>query len=224
MSVRAILQFLYREGHLSENYSFLALSARQRSNEVKRFLPPEDIDRLLNSINRDTVKGKRNYLFFILMARLGLRGQEILRLKIEFIDWEKSRLFIDGKHQRETTLPFSNEVGQALLDYLKHSRRLDSEHLIVSFKPPFRALTRHYKFGEELREMYSKSGVKCPTKKVQISVFRHSLATGMLNSGSSMMEVKNLMRHESINTTMIYAKYNLESLSNLAFEWPEAAQ
>ena len=145
-------------------------------------------------------------------------------MKIENIDWKKSRIFIFGKHDRHTTLPFSKEVGEAIMDYLRHSHRIEAEHLITSLKPPFRPLTRHYKFGEELQKMYLRSGVKCPTTKVQISVFRHSLATTKLNAGSSMMEVRNLMRHENVDTTMIYAKYKLESLSSLAVEWPEAGQ
>jgi len=224
VTLRVLLQFLFREGYLAADYSPLILCAKRKNNEVRKFLHPDDIQKLLEAIDRNTVSGKRSYLFFTLMSKLGMRGSEILRMRIDDIDWKKSRVFVNGKHDKLTTLPFSQEVGDAMFDYLKHSRRIESGHLIVSLKPPFKKLTNTGKLNDALHRMYQKSGVKCPTKKVLINVFRHSLATGQLNAGSSILEVRDLMRHDNIATTMIYAKYNLKSLANLAAPWPEAMQ
>ena len=220
-NLRVLLRFLYREGYVKADYSQLVLSVRSKDSEVRKFLSLDNIESLLDSIDRKTASGKQDYLFFILMARLGLRAIEILRLKIEDIDWERSRLFIHGKHDYQTTLPFSNEVGEALVDYLKHSRRGSDPHVFITMRPPFRKLLRSRKFNYALRDMYDKCGIKPPTKKFHLNVFRHSLATNSLNSGCSMREVKAIMRHENVETTMVYAKYNLPSLLDLAAEWPE---
>ena len=222
-SFRIVLNYLYREGHLSADYTPLVISRREKRNQVRRFLPPEDIDALLATIDTETVKGKRCFAFFLLMARLGLRGREILRLKIEDLDWETGRIFIDGKHGRRTTLPFSDEVGKAILDYLRHSERLYDPHLFLSLMPPYRNLVGRHTIRHALADMYKLSGVERLTDDNIITVFRHSLATACLNKGRSILEVRDLMRHENLATTMIYAKYDLPSIRHLASEWPEVS-
>lgn len=222
-ALRSVLKFLYREGYLKGDYSPLILSARKKRGDVRKFLSQEDIQRLLDAVDRSDAVGKRAYLFFLLMARLGLRVCEILRLKLEDIDWEQSRIFIHGKQKRLTTLPMSDEIGEAMMDYLKNSGRGNSEYLIVSTKAPYKRFQYPQKFSFALRKLYKVTGIVCPTKHVRMNVFRHSLATSRLNSGHSILKVRDLMRHDNIITTMVYAKYNLPSLSNLSCEWPEVA-
>lgn len=218
--IRTLLGYLYREGHVSSDYTPLIISSRNKRNEVRKFLPVDDVENLLGTIETSSVEGKRCLAFFLLIARLGLRGREILRLEIDDIDWEKGRISIDGKHARMTSMPFSDEVGQAILDYLKHSERLFDAHIFVSLKPPYRGLTRTRPISEYLHTMYEISGVTQPTQDTTISVFRHSIGTAKLNSGKSILEVRDFMRHKDVATTMIYAKYNLASLQNLACDWP----
>ena len=222
-NLRILLRFLFREGYLKADYSPMILSVRSKDIEVRKFLSPKNIESLLSSIDRETASGKQDYLFFILTARLGLRAIEILRLKLCDIDWDNSRLYIHGKHDYETTLPFSSEIGDAFLDYLKHSERGSDEHVFITMRAPYRKLERSKKFNSALRVMYKKSGIRPPTKKIHLNVFRHSLATSKLNSGVSMRDVKTIMRHKNVETTMVYAKYNLPSLTCLAAEWPGVA-
>lgn len=222
-SMRVLLKFLYREGQLQEDYSPLILCKRQRDNEVKKFHSSEEVETLLGAIDRSTISGKRAYAFFLLVARLGFRGSEIMRMKIDHIDWYNGRIFIEGKHDRNTSVPFSKEVGDALLDYLEHSERLSLDYLFVSLKPPFMAMPRTDKFNKVLHHLYEKTGIPCPTSYVGINVFRHSLATDRINAGHSIQAVRDLMRHEHVATTLVYAKYNLQALRHLAMPWPEVA-
>jgi len=223
VTMRVLLKFLFRHGHLPDDYSPLILCTRQKDNEVKKFHSAEDIERLLSAIDRTTISGKRAYAFFLLMARLSFRGSELLRMKIDHINWYEGHIFIKGKHDKETTLPFSKEIGEALMDYLEHSNRLSLDNLFVSLKPPYTTLTRTTKLNDVLHNLYKKTGIPCPTSYVGINVFRHSLATDRLNAGHSIQAVQTLMRHDNVATTMIYAKYNLPSLRNLATPWPEVA-
>lgn len=222
--LRVVLSFLFREGCIFKDFSPIILCSKQKDNEVRKFLPPEDIERLLAGASRNTLLEKRNYLVFLLMARLALRGTEILRLKLDDIEWEKSRIFIRGKHERLTTLPFSQEVGDAIFDYLQEAGRGSDDELILSVMPPYKKMGSTNEFNKALRDLYKKCGVTCPTRHCRLNVFRHSLATERLNAGVPMMAVRDLLRHDSVNTTMVYAKYNLPALSNLAVDWPGAVQ
>ncbi len=222
VTMRVLLKFLFREEYLPKNYSPLVLCPRPKANEVRKFLPAEDVEKLLSSIDRTSVDGKRDFAFFLLMARLGLRGIEILRLRLDDIDWFESSIFVRGKHDKDAEVPFSMEVGEALIDYIKHSPRADSEYVFVSVAAPYTGITYSQTFSRSLRKLYQKTGIKCPTTRTEINVFRHSLATNRLKAGDSILSVRETMRHDSVITTMIYAKYDLPSLSNLACEWPGA--
>jgi len=222
VSIRMLLKFLFREGYLSKDFSGIILCARQQDNEVRKFLSPDSVNYILAANDRDTIIGKRNYLLFLLMAELGIRCIEVLRLTLEDIKWEKSRIFIRGKHGRFTKLPFSQDIGDALIDYLDHAKRLNSNKLILSTKPPYNGMLHVDQFTIALRKLYGLSSVKCPTQNYRLNVFRHSLATERLNAGVPMLTVQKLLRHDHVNTTMVYAKYNLPSLSNLAVKWPGA--
>lgn len=219
-NLRVLLRFLYREGYLQHDYSEIILSVKSRDNEVRKFLSVDNIEKLLGAVDRETITGKQNYLFFLLMARYGLRAVEILKLRLEDIEWDKSQIYVFGKHANETYFPLCQEIGEALIDYLTHSDRGTDEHIFTTIRPPFKKLTRSKRFNAALHAMYKKSGVTPPTKKIHLNVFRHSLATNKLNAGSSMRQVKTLMRHENLETTMVYAKYNLPSLTHLSTEWP----
>lgn len=218
--MRVLLKFLFREEYLDKNYSPLVLCPQPKANEVRKFLCPEDVEKLLSGIDRTRLDGKRDYAFFILMARLGLRGIEILRLRLDDIDWYGSSIFIHGKHDKTAHVPFTMEVGEALIDYIKHSPREQSDAVFITVDAPYSAIRYTKTFSCALAKLYQETGVKCPTTRTEINVFRHSLATGRLNAGDPIMSVKEAMRHDSLVTTMIYAKYNLPSLANLSCEWP----
>ena len=222
VAIRILLKFLKREKYLSKDFRGIILCARQKDNEVRKFLSPADVKRLLAANNRGTIIGKRNYLVFLLMAELGLRCIEVLRLTLDDIKWKKSRIFIHGKHDRLTELPFAQEIGDAIIDYLEHAKRLTSDNLILSTKPPYNGMSDVDQFAIALRKLYHLSGVKCPTQNYRLNVYRHSLATERLNAGVPMITVQKLLRHDNVDTTMVYAKYNLSSLSNLAVKWPGA--
>jgi len=220
-ALRGVFKLLYRNDFVDTNFSFLVITKFPPSSEVRKFLTQNDVDRILDSLPISNVKNLRDYSMFLLMARMGLRPGEVSRLQINNIDWVRGEMRIIGKDEKESRLPFPQDVGDAILNYLKQSVRSNDPALFVSTKPPFARYQSIRKLRNALKQAYEKTGVKCPTKQIRLNVFRHSFATNALNEGVTMLGVRDLLRHEHINTTMVYAKYNLTSLRPFTPDWPD---
>lgn len=222
--LRNILKLMFRNGHNSKDYSFAVLRRRKRQSRSRKFISPDEVDRLLNSLPEVTPAEKRNKAMFYLFARLGLRVKETARIKLSDIDWIDGQLRINGKFEKNSILPLPQDVGDRILDYLRNSTRGNSDYLFLSARPPYGKYKKTDHLIHKLKRAYIETGISCPTPQTRLNVFRHSLATTELNSGTSLMSVKSLLRHEDVEVTMVYAKYNIESLRAFAMPWPEAVQ
>jgi len=221
-ALRGVLKLMYRNGFVGLDLSFLVITKSPRSSEVRKYLCQSDIEQLLESLPKSNVRNLRDYAMFLLMARMGLRPGELSSLKLKDIDWVRGEIRIVGKDEKVSRLPFPQDVGDAILTYLKISTRSDDPSLFVSTKAPFARYQSVRKLRKALKRAYEETGVERPTKQVRLNVFRHSFATNALNRGVPMLVVRDLLRHEHIETTMIYAKYNLNSIRPYKPDWPEA--
>ncbi|MCK0505394.1 tyrosine-type recombinase/integrase, partial [Aromatoleum anaerobium] len=166
--------------------------------------------------------GRRDRAILLLLAHLGLRAGDIVQLRLEDIDWKGAWLSVTGKNRRETRLPLTQEVGQALVDYLQEGRpRTDSDALFVRARAPFRAFANHCAVSVIVERALHRSGVKCPSRGAA-HVLRHSAATSMLRHGASLQDIATVLRHRSIDTTQIYAKVDVTTLGQIAQPWPGA--
>lgn len=122
--IRNFFKFAYEKQIIPVDYSIKV----PRSNLVKQpGLPsvysPEEVNAMLNVIDRGNPIGKRDYAIILLAARLGLRSSDIINLKFEHIQWEQCRIVIEQyKTTQMIELPLTDEVGQALIDHLKFGR------------------------------------------------------------------------------------------------------
>jgi integrase len=122
--LRSFLGFLYQRGHLATNLArAVPPVAGRHSTEPPPTLSPGQIKRLLRRCDRDSYTGKRDYTVLLLLARLGLRACEVVRLTLDDINWEAGELLIRGKGGREDRLPLPQDVGKALADYLVTERK-----------------------------------------------------------------------------------------------------
>jgi site-specific recombinase XerD len=122
--LRSFLGFLYQRGHLATNLArAVPPVAGRHSTEPPPTLSPGQIKRLLRRCDRDSYTGKRDYTVLLLLARLGLRACEVVRLTLDDINWEAGELLIRGKGGREDRLPLPQDVGKALADYLVPGRK-----------------------------------------------------------------------------------------------------
>ena len=220
-AMRSFLRFLFRYGETKCDLSTAVPTvAAWRLSEVPKYIKPEEVESLLESCNRATSVGRRNYAILLLIARLGLRAGEIVALKLGDINWRAAELTVRGKGQICDRLPLPQSVGEALAVYLKNDRpKCSTRRVFVRARAPYRGLKGSSTVSTIVRRAVEKSGINTPSKGAHL--LRHSLATNMLRKGASMTEIGELLRHRSPNSTEIYAKVDIEGLRSIVRIWPE---
>jgi site-specific recombinase XerD len=153
------------------------------------------------------------------LARLGLRASEVAALRLGDLDWQNAAVDVQGKYRRKARLPLPQEVGDALLDYLEHSRPpVTSDRAFIRTVAPLRALSRPTITQTAARAL-RRAGIDAPFFGAHL--FRHSAATTLLRQGASLETIGEVLRHASLETTAIYAKVDRDLLQQVALPWPE---
>lgn len=159
---------------------------------------------------------------FLLLARLGLRAGEVVPLRLDDIDWRDGSISIRGKGGQVTKMPLPIDAGEAIAMYLLEDRPPSKLRFIfLRAKAPVSHLTVSG-LSTRVRLALDAHGIETPNCSTHL--FRHSLATNMLRDGASLLEISELLRHRSTQTTEIYAKVDLVSLRQLALSWPGGEQ
>ena len=158
----------------------------------------------------------------LLLARLGLRASEVVALRLDDIDWAAGTFIVRSKGPRQEVMPLLDDVGQALADYLGDGRpKCESRHVFVRLCAPYRGFKDASSLCDVVKRALTRAGIDAPFKGAHL--LRHSLATHLLASGASLAEIGELLRHERLETTQIYAKLDFGALRSLAQPWPEGA-
>src|SRR5258708_39623068 len=190
---------------------------------VPKFLPAEQIQRVLDSCDRNTAIGKRNYAILLLLARLGLRAGEVVTLTLDDIDWGAGLITVRAKGKRVTQMPLPVEVGAAMADYLRQARpHCSCRRVFIRKNAPWGGFANSVAICSLVDRALKRAGVESAYRGSHL--FRHSLATQMLKQGASLPEIGNLLRHRLPDTTAIYAKVDLISLRSIALPWPGGGQ
>lgn len=218
-AVRVFARFLTATGQCPAGleYAIPSWTSRQHSS-LPRYLAAKDVERVIraSSLSDDPL---RNKAILLLLARLGLRAGDIVSLHFTHIDWENGRVLLCGKGRRQEYLPLSQEVGNALLRYIKRERpKTGAPEVFVRSFAPFRRLS-YQAVGNIVRMAIERAGVAAPSSGAH--VLRHSAATSMLRQGVSLAGIGAVLRHRSLSTTTRYAKVDCRLLSQIAQPWPE---
>jgi site-specific recombinase XerD len=122
-SLRGLLRFLFLEGRTSTDLTgAVPRVAAWRCASLPGALPAELVARLLASCDRTTAVGRRDFAILTMLSRLGVRACEVAKLELSDIDWRAGELIVRGKQDRHERLPLPADVGEALVDYLRHGR------------------------------------------------------------------------------------------------------
>jgi site-specific recombinase XerD len=215
------LRFLIAEGHCRAGLlGAIPVVPHWRLTSLPRYLPPEDVERLIASCDPSSPVGKRDRAILLLLARLGLRAGDIVQMRLPDIDWKGAWVHVSGKNRRQTRLPLTQEVGQAIATYVQSARpRANTDALFLRSRAPFRALGSHCTVSMIVASAFLRAGVKRPGRGAA-HLLRHSVASSMLRYGASLQEISVLLRHRSIETTQIYAKVDVTALRQIAQPWP----
>ena len=220
--VRAVLRFLVFCGDRPPGVEAAAPTQRQWTHAaLPNRLTMEDVERVLAAYAAPIPQHLRNRAIILLLARLGLRAHEIVTLHFEDIDWREGWLCIRaGKTHRERRLPLTQEVGTALASYLRHGRPVStSRQVFLQLRAPFRPFTNACSVSDLARRAMIHAGLT-PTPRMGAHTFRRTAASQMVNRGVSFKDVADVLGHQSLATTALYAKLDLETLAPVALPWP----
>ena len=185
---------------------------------LPRTLTAEEVEQLLNSFREDRRWPKRGYAMVRCALDLGLRAGEIARLMISDIDWRAGTVTLRGtKSIRQDVLPLPIGTGEALADYLQHERpKSASSAVFVRHHTPQDLPLTSSAVQKVITRAFRRSGLPYSGSHR----LRHTLACRLVEHGSSLKEVADLLRHRSLSTTQIYAKLDTAKLATVALPWP----
>lgn len=218
--LRSFLRFLYLEGTTrSPLAQAVPAVASWSASALPKVLPPGAASLLLRSCDRRTARGRRDYAILVLLSRLGLRAREVAAMRLEDFDWRAGEVVIHGKGRRDERLPVPTDVGEAVVDYLGRGRpESDCPAVFLRTLAPVVGLQRQA-VSYVVYAACDRTGIP----RTSAHRLRHTVATDLLRSGSSLTEIGQLLRHRSVSTTALYAKVDHEALAMLARPWPGGA-
>ncbi|HOC00026.1 MAG TPA: site-specific integrase [Verrucomicrobiota bacterium] len=223
-ALRSFLGFLTESGRVAVNLApTVPTVAGWPGAELPSFLEPQQVQKLLDGCDQSTPLGRRDYAVLLLLARMGLRGGEVVGLSLDDINWEAGEVLVRGKSAREDRLPLLPEVGQALARYLKKDRPAGAcRRVFLRIKAPRQGFANSAAICDILRRALGRANLHPEHQGAHL--LRRSLATQMLRGGASLSQIGQVLRHQLVQTTEIYAKVDVAALRALAQPWPGGAQ
>jgi len=217
-ALRSLLRFLHVEGLIDGSLAAAVPAvAGWRLAGLPRALEAGATRALMASCDRGTVVGRRDFAILTLLCRLALRASELVRLRLDDVDWRAGELVISGKGDRHERLPLPADVGEALVDYLRRGRPAggESRAVLMRVRAPHGPLT-----VGAVKQVVTRAGLRAGVGDVTPHQLRHTAATELLRAGAPLSEIAQLLRHRYLSSTAIYAKVDREALRSLARPWP----
>ena len=215
---RAFLRYLAVEGRCRPGLEAVILPVASWSlASLPRYVSAEAVQRIIDACDPDQCCGARDRAILLLLARLGLRGGDIVRMRLSDIDWASARVLVSGKGRREVPLPLPQEVGDAILAYLRGRRAAACDRVFLRSCAPWRPLAESSCVSAIVRRAIDRACVSAPTRGAHL--LRHSAATAMLREGISLPSIGVVLRHRSVETTAHYAKVDVDLLRSVAQPW-----
>lgn len=220
-ALRSLLGFLHVTGRVPRRLVAAVPSvAGWGLGALPRAVRDEHVTALLDSCDRTSAAGCRDYAILLMLSRLGLRNGEVARLRLDDVDWHTGQVLIRGKGNRREVLPLPDDVGRAVVDYLTQGRPrgISCRAVFVIGRAPFTGLSLSA-IGSIVVAACDRAGVA----RISPHRLRHTVASDLLARGAPLVEVGQLLRHRAESTTAVYAKLDHQALGALVRPWPSAS-
>lgn len=227
-TLRRFFSYLYARGltHQDLSRSIPFIKTADNRADIPTTYTEDEIVRLLQAVDRDNPIGKRDYAILLLAVRLGLRRSDLRCLKLACLKWETNRIeLIQEKTGQVLNLPILEDIGLAIIDYLKNGRPgVSSEYVFLKHVPPFEQLSSTG-INNIANKYFRRSGITIPKgKKHGLHSLRHSLASHLLENQTPIEIISEILGHLNSHTTSIYLKVDIRQLRTCALEVPNAAE
>lgn len=209
--ISKLYAYLYETGQSDSSYHALLSFTVNRGSKIYPALPKADIAKILEAIDRKTICGKRAYAVMLLGAVLGLRACDVANLKLMDIDWVNGEIkILQSKTAETVVLPLTKDVGEALQDYILNARpKTEAKHIFIRLDAPFTPIKAAVTIGEIFRDCCNAAGINYGKR---FHALRRSLGTSMVNAGTPVTTVAQVLGHTEIDSTKKYIAVDTEHL------------
>ncbi len=221
-TLRVFLRFLYTSGSITTD---LSLSVPKHTKYWYPAVPntwkPDDVKRMLESIDRGNPTGKRDYAILLLVAKLGIRTGDIINLKLSHLDWHEKKIhFTQQKTGVDISFPILNDIGWAVIDYLKRGRPVsDSPYLFLRTYAPYDKFGENANLHNIIVKYTRRANISTPKGARQgLHSLRHTLASTMLANGTPLPIISEVLGHVNSKSTSVYLRTNMEELKQCAVD------
>lgn len=225
-TLRGFLKYAFEQKFLLVDYSSKIPKYKSVTQpKLPSTYSTQEIEKLIQSVERNGSIGKRDYAIILIAARLGLRASDISRLKFENLDWNTNTIKINQyKTGKELTLPLLTDLGNALIDYLKYGRPKSEEgYVFLTEKPPYGRFTTSNVVTHVVQRAFKKAGIDINGKRFGPHSLRHSLGSRMLEQSTILPVISEVLGHKNSGSTMYYLRIDLKSMEQCILDVPEVA-
>lgn len=220
LKTNQFLRYIYDKQIMSFDYSRIVPKDKYvKQPKLPSYYSTEEIGQLIKSIDRANPNGKRDYAMILLVARLGLRCSDVANLQFDNILWERELITLMQKKTKEKVeLPLLQEVGDAIIDYLKYGRpQSNLPNVFLRQIPPYSSM-EDGNLHAIIKKYLNRSGIKYDERRHGPHALRHSLATNLLRNETPLPVISGVLGHTSSESTMCYLRVDVNSLKKCALE------
>lgn len=223
-SLRAFFRFLFLEGTIYTDFAEkMPMVKARRQTAIPSVWTHDELKSLIAAIDRGSPKGKRDYAIILLACRLGLRCTDIKNLCFDNFNWvEKKLYFVQSKTGQPLELPLISDVGWAIIDYLKYGRpKVDSPRIFVRHIAPFLPFSEGDHLNQLIDTYMKQAGISKLKKHRGMHSLRHTIASVLLEKGTPLPVISNIIGHLDTNSTAVYLKVDMQRLAECPLDFEE---
>ena len=228
-AVRSLLRFAAADGLIDEAVLGTVPAVRSvrsvRQARVPSVWDPADVAKVLEAIDRGNPSGKRDYAIVLLICRLGLRAVDVTRLRFADLDWLGNQLsVVQAKTGRRVDLPLLKDVGWAIIDYVRDGRpQSDCPQVFLRHTAPIGPFSDQDHLHQILVKHARAAHVPLDEQRRHgMHSLRHTLATRLMEDGTPVERIAEILGHQSVQSTGVYLKSSLRLLAQCALD-PDAS-
>lgn len=223
-SMRAFFRFLLEVKIIKTDFAAKTPMVQARKQtRIPSVWTEDELKKLIDAIDRKNPQGKRDYAIILLACRLGMRVSDIKHLKMENFRWEERKLvFIQSKTKAPLSLPLTEEVGWAVIDYLKYGRpKIDTPYLFVRHMAPFGPFSEADHLDQLIKRYMELAHLPTLKKRRGMHSLRHTMASFLLEKDTPLSVISDILGHADTDSTAVYLKVDIKKLKECALSLKE---
>ncbi len=221
-ALRSFLRYLHASGqHPQDLADAVPTVSVHKHARIPSAWTAEQVNQVLNAIDRGSPAGKRDYAMILLVARLGLRTMDVKHLQLQHLRWAEHRIeFVVSKTGQVLSLPLLPDVGWAIIDYLKHGRpQVNSPYVFLRHLAPLEPFADDDHLHQVVEKYRKLAHVLLPAQRKRgLHALRHTLASVLLEHHTPLAVISDILGHADTDSTAVYLKIDVERLRECALD------